>query len=84
MFDSPVGRCHAAFDELSPEQSWSFGGIDMRVSIQRYPEQATERELSLSTALSPPTGEQAPYLVKVMQVDGHMAWSSPVYVKRRR
>jgi hypothetical protein len=82
-FDSPVGRCQADFDELGPERTWSFGGMDMRVTLQRYPEQVTERELSLSTALSPPADQQVPYLVKVTQVDGHMAWSSPVYVTRR-
>ena len=82
-FDSPVGRCQADLEELTPQRTWSFGGMDMRVTIQRYPEQVTERELSLSAALSPPTGQRTPYLVKATQVDGHMAWSSPVYVTRR-
>ena len=83
-FDSPVGRCQANLEELAPQRTWSFGGMDMRVTIQRYPEQVTERALSLSSALSPPTGQRTPYLVKATQVDGHMAWSSPVYVTRRR
>jgi hypothetical protein len=83
VFESPVGRCQAAFHELAPERSWSLGGIDVRVSFQRYPEQVTERELGLSRVLQPPAGRPAPYLAKVTQVDGHMAWSSPVYVSRR-
>jgi len=83
VFDSPVGQCQAAFEELTPERTWSFGGMDMRVTIQRYPEQVTERELSLSIALSPPADQRSPYLVKVVQTDGQMAWSSPVYVTRR-
>jgi hypothetical protein len=83
LFDSPVGRCQAAFDELAPERTWSFGGMDMRVTIQRYPEEVTERALDLRVALSPPADRQAPYLVKVTQVDGNMAWSSPVYATRR-
>ena len=70
-------------EELTPERTWSFGGMDMRVTIQRYPEQVTERELSLSIALSPPADQRSPYLAKVVQTDGHMAWSSPVYVTRR-
>ena len=57
--------------------------MDMRVTIQRYPEQVVEKELSLSTELSLPAGQRTPYLVKVTQVDGQMAWSSPVYVTRR-
>jgi len=82
-FDSPVGSCQAALDELAPERTWSFGGIEMRVTIQRYPEEVTERELSLRVALSPPAGQRTPYLVKATQVDGHMAWSSPLYVTRQ-
>jgi hypothetical protein len=82
LFDSPAGRCQAAFDELQPERSWSLGGIDMQLSIQRYPEHVTTRELSLTAPLSPPPGRQTPYLVKVTQIDGNLAWSSPVYVTR--
>jgi len=84
VLDSPVGRFQVALEELALERSWSLGGMDMRVTIQRYPELVTETELSLSTALSPPVGRPAPYLVKVTQVDGHMAWSSPVYLTRPR
>jgi hypothetical protein len=83
VFESPVGQCQVAVGELEAERSWSFGGMDMRVTIQRYPERVTETELSLSTALSPPPDRAAPYLAKVLQVDGHMAWSSPVYLTRR-
>jgi hypothetical protein len=84
VFESPVGRCQAALDELVAERSWSFGGMDMQASMQRFPEQVTETELSLSAVLSPLEGRPTPYLAKVTQVDGHMAWSSPVYVTRRR
>jgi hypothetical protein len=83
VFDSPVGSCQADLKELLPARTWSFGGIEMRVTIQRYPEEVTERELSLRVALSPPAGQRTPYLVKATQVDGHVAWSSPLYVTRR-
>ena len=53
-------------------------------NMVRYPERVTETHLRLSTRLSPPTGRVTPYLVKVTQVDGQMAWSSPVYVSRRK
>ncbi len=83
VFESPVGRCRANLRELTPERSWSFDGIDVRVSFQRYPEQVTESELRISRVLRPPAGRSTPYLAKVTQVDGHMAWSSPVFVSRR-
>ena len=84
LFDSPVGRCQVSFDDLVPERSWSFCGVDVRVTIWRYPERVTETELSFRTTLAPPVGQPAAYLVKVTQVDGQMAWSSPLYVTRRR
>ena len=55
----------------------------MQVRIRRYPEQVATRELELTAPLSPAPGRQTPYLVKVTQVDGSQAWSSPVYVTRR-
>jgi hypothetical protein len=83
-FDSPVGRCEAVLEELASERSWRFDGMDVGVAIERYPEHVTETQLRLSARLSPPVGRPAPYLVKVTQVDGQLAWSSPVYVSRRK
>jgi hypothetical protein len=34
----------------------------------------------LEHIVQPPAERQTPYLVKVVQSDGHMAWSSPIYV----
>jgi hypothetical protein len=84
VFESPVGRCRAALDELAAERSWCFAGVDTQATIQRFPEQVGERALRLSATLSPPADRRTPYLAKVTQVDGHMAWSSPVYLTRRR
>jgi hypothetical protein len=81
-FESPVGRFRADLDDLQPKRSWRLDGVDMQVDIQRYPEQANATELQLVAPLSPERGRQTPYLVKVTQVDGNLAWSSPVYVSR--
>jgi hypothetical protein len=31
--------------------------------------------------VKPESGKTTPYFVKAVQEDGHMAWSSPIYVK---
>jgi hypothetical protein len=82
-FESPIGRCEASFEELAPERSFGFGGLDAGVTIRRYPERVADSELDFRIALTPPPGRPTAYLVKATQVDGHMAWSSPVYVTRR-
>ena len=41
------------------------------------------RHTALSFEVDPPSGKTTPYFVKTTQVDGHMAWVSPVYVVRK-
>ncbi|MCB0126061.1 MAG: DUF3604 domain-containing protein, partial [Caldilineaceae bacterium] len=57
------------------------GGVDMVLVIERYPEEVSEMTASLTCTVELPAHQTTPYFVKVVQVDGHMAWASPVYVK---
>jgi hypothetical protein len=82
IFDSQVGRCEVNLGDLNPKRSFNFGGLGMQLCFERYPEQLTDYEASLSETISPPPGQTTPYFVKAIQSDGHMAWSSPIYVKR--
>jgi hypothetical protein len=77
-----VGRCEVNLGDLNPKRSFNFGGLGMQLCFERYPEQLTDYEASLSETISPPPGQTTPYFVKAIQSDGHMAWSSPIYVKR--
>lgn len=85
IFDSKAGRCEVELTELSDEQprkTFDFGGLDMSVTIERYPEQPTETSIQLEHKIHPPAGKTTPYFVKVTQVDGQMAWASPIYLQR--
>ena len=82
IFDSPVGRGAVNLDDLDAKQQFNFGGLDMALCVERYPEQLTEYAARLSATVSPPPGQTTPYFVKVVQSDGHMAWSSPIYIQR--
>ena len=84
-FESEVGSARVDLSELKvvgAEKVFPFGGIDMQLRIQRYPEQLDDYAAEFELEIEPPAGSQTPYFVKVVQEDGHMAWSSPIYVRR--
>ena len=66
----------------SPRKSFDFGGLDMSVTIERYPQTLTDTRASAEFTVHPPAGKTTPYFVKVTQSDGHMAWASPIYLRR--
>ncbi|MEZ4733599.1 MAG: hypothetical protein R3E79_41410 [Caldilineaceae bacterium] len=47
-----------------------------------YPETVNDMTATLTCTVEPPVGQMTPYFVKVVQVDGAMAWASPIYVVR--
>jgi hypothetical protein len=84
-FDSKAGKCDVPLADLTneaPRKTYPFGGLDMEVTIQRYPEHVAETRAAIRIDIVPPNTGKTPYFVKVTQVDGHMAWSSPIYVTR--
>jgi hypothetical protein len=85
-FDSKAGRCDVAVAELTgtnPRKTFPFGGLDMQVVIERYPENPTETAIALEHTISPPGNQTTPFFVKITQTDGQMAWASPIYFRRR-
>ena len=85
-FDSKAGRCQVDLAELAaanPRKIFPFGGLDMQVVIERYPENPAETAISFQHTISPPANQTTPYFVKIIQTDGQMAWASPIYFKRR-
>jgi hypothetical protein len=70
-FASEVGTVRADLATLgSTPVTVDLGGLDLHAMIRRYPENPTETALALRQQV----------FVKAVQVDGHMAWASPVYV----
>jgi hypothetical protein len=83
-FVSPIGRFSVRLEELgNAEQCFSFGGLGLKAGIRRQPEQLNTRSLALEHLVSPTTAS-APFLVKAVQTDGHMAWSSPIFISKDR
>ena len=83
-FDSAAARCQVDLAELASAGGrvvLEFGGVGMCVCFERYPEGLSQTEADLAYHIRPPVGQITPYFVKVVQSDGHMAWSSPVYLR---
>ncbi|KIG15641.1 hypothetical protein DB30_05389 [Enhygromyxa salina] len=83
VFRSGVGELAAMLGTLDANgQSASFGGLDLRASICRYPESPSERALEFTHEVELAASATTPLFVKAVQVDGHTAWSSPIYLRR--
>ena len=83
FFESSAGAVSVNLADLSdqnPRQSFGLGGVDMRVVVERYPAGVQTQYLTFAETVTPPNGQRTPYFVKATQVDGHMAWSSPIYI----
>ena len=63
-------------------RTWSLGGLDKRISLYRLPAAAGPAYCEFTYRLPGSDCRRGdnPILVKVVQEDGHMAWSSPIYV----
>jgi hypothetical protein len=82
---SKAGSCRIDLAELSdesPRKTFDFGGLDMSVTVERYPQEPVETSASLEATIDAPAGATTPYFVKVTQCDGQMGWSSPIYLRR--
>ncbi len=86
VLDTAAGRCDIDLARLPGDaepRAFDLGGIDMGVRFQRYPDpgQLRDRVLHLETMVEPTLGRTTPWFVKILQCDGHMAWSSPIYLR---
>ncbi len=64
------------------ETVFDAGGLDRRLALQRLPDRLGERNVAFTmTCPVRETGDTRLY-VRVQQIDGHRAWSSPIYLFR--
>jgi hypothetical protein len=64
------------------DKVFEAGGLDCRVRVFRLPAANAARSLRLVRTVEPrPAGDSALY-VRLTQEDGHVAWSSPIYIHR--
>lgn len=56
------------------------GGLDRKVTITRLPETLTRRALEASAVIDVKPEGDTPVWARIATEDGHLAWSSPIYV----
>ena len=59
---------------------WKCGGLQKKIEISRLPDTGGSRHLSFELNLHKLRKGDNPIYIRVTQEDGHMAWSSPIYV----
>jgi hypothetical protein len=62
---------------------WECGGLRKEIRAYRLPDEQRSREFSFALPLTDLRQGDNPIYVRVTQQDGHMAWTSPVYLVRR-
>ena len=60
-----------------------YGGLKKKIEIYRLPAELASAEFSFSLALDNLHKDDNPIYVRMVQEDGHMAWSSPVYLVKK-
>lgn len=66
---------------LKPK-NYFFGGMDIRMSVQALPEKLVKKDFLKTFTLKLKKSNNHRFYIKVVQEDGHQAWSSPIYIKK--
>jgi hypothetical protein len=72
-------ECEIGSVDLDP-QVWACGGVGKRIEIYRLPDRQPPREFSFTLPLTGLGEGDHTIYVRMTQEDGHMAWTSPVYL----
>ena len=60
--------------------AFNGGGLGRQLSVYRLPEQGWSARLKFEHVVHYSGSSDLPVYVRVTQVDGHQAWSSPIYL----
>jgi len=77
------GEMTCDLDALTGEaQILDLGGLEKRISVYRLPMELERYDISFSIPISQFRTGDNPIYVRVNQLDGHKAWTSPIYLVR--
>jgi hypothetical protein len=80
-FESPPATVRfRAEDVMAEPRITRAGGINQQVAVSRYAPDVRTREVASSWSDTVSTPGRQVYWVRVVLADGHMAWSSPIFV----
>ena len=81
--DTPLVQCELPIADIGREDTvFEAGGIQRRIRVFRMPDENSHTQFKLTRRIPlKPAGDNALY-VRVTQEDGHLIWSSPIYIFR--
>ena len=81
--DTPLVQLDVPLSDIGyDDHVFDAGGLDRGVRIFRLPEENSYRTMNLERQIELKDAGDNPLFVRVTQEDGHIAWSSPIYVYR--
>ncbi|MFK7793057.1 MAG: DUF3604 domain-containing protein [Devosiaceae bacterium] len=81
--ETNLGTLSLALADIGLEPTvLACGGIDKTLSVQRLPDQLSQSELNLTRTIALDLQTERAIFARVSLEDGHVAWSSPIYVAR--
>jgi hypothetical protein len=81
--ETPLVKCGVPVEETGYEDEViEAGGLDRRVRIFRLPEANPHAAMTVERPLDLRPAGDNPIYVRLTQEDGHIAWSSPIYLFR--
>ena len=81
--DTPLVKCELAIADIGREDAvFDAGGIARRIRVFRMPDENPHTKLAITRRITLRSdGDNALY-VRAVQEDGHVIWSSPIYIFR--
>ncbi len=61
---------------------YKFGGMDIRMHVQKLPKKLRQTSFEKEFNINLNKSNDHRFYIKVIQEDGHQAWSSPIYIKK--
>ena len=81
--DTPLIKCDVAVADIGLDDLvFDAGGIGRRIRVFRLPDESPHRRLRLSRRIPLKANSDNALYVCLTQEDGHLVWSSPIYVFR--
>ena len=78
--DTPLLKFEIDIGNIGLEEAVTeAGGLGRRIRIFRLPDELSDIAISVDRIFTLSQGQDNPLYAKVVQEDGHAAWSSPIY-----
>ena len=79
--DTPLVKEVLRVEAIGSEDTiFEAGGLGRRLRVFRLPDRNDTRSVDLEWGLTLEPGRDNPIYIRLTQEDGHMAWSSPIYL----